>query len=93
MPFTMEASNPNPARKTLLRKADDILFPLFWHTQCFFILYVRLKLGSFIKLYYFFGCMLATVSLTVWPGIGLAHGEGGREAGGGGEGGSGHLRR
>ena len=30
-----------------------------------------------MKLHYFFGCILAAASLTVWPEIGLAHGGGG----------------
>jgi hypothetical protein len=30
----MEVSEPCPASKTLLRKVEDMLFPLFWHAQC-----------------------------------------------------------
>jgi Putative peptidoglycan binding domain len=47
-----------------------------------------------MKLYYFFGCMLATASLAVCPEIGLAHGGGGGGGGGGhgfGGGGGGHA--
>jgi hypothetical protein len=40
-----------------------------------------------MKLYYFFGCILATASLAVWPEIGLAHGGGGGHGFGGGGGG------
>ena len=36
-----------------------------------------------MKLHYFFGCILAAASLTVWPEIGLAHGGGGGGGGGG----------
>src|SRR5580704_13728049 len=47
-----------------------------------------------MKLHYFFGCILAAPSLTVWPEIGLAHGGGGHGGGGGGHafvGGGGHA--
>src|SRR5580704_7559088 len=52
------------------------------------------KVGCFMKLQYFFGCILGAASLAVWPEIGLAHGGGGGGGGGGhgfGGGGGGHA--
>jgi hypothetical protein len=80
----MEATRPKPASKALLRKLKDILFPCSGTPDAF--IYGG-KVGCFMKLYYFFGCILATASLAVWPEIGLAHGGGGGHGFGGGGGG------
>jgi hypothetical protein len=82
----MEPSKPNPRSKALLRKVEDIQFPMIWHAQCF-ISFNTKKVGCFMKLHYFFGCILAAASLAVWPEIGLAHGGGGGGGGGHGFGG------
>ena len=72
----MELSKPDPLSKALLRKLEDILFPVFGHAQCF-ISFNTKKVGCFMKWQYFFGCLLGAASLAVWPEISLAHGGGG----------------